>query len=262
MNSENRMPDLDPVFADALRGALVAQASVAAPRRPARRRWWAGVGALGALAVAGGTAYAVTALVEPGGTVVTRLAGPVEVTRAGTSTVELGPRPDGATHVELSLVCLDAGRFVLEDGANMTCSTEDAQDQARRLAAGEGAGMGWSVVAVPGDESVRVEAEPGARWHLVATYVDETVTAWATNANGDTYGVANDTGWPDLVSVYATNGRVGYAFARDLEDAQGGSPTSPEEAAAWQEEREGKAISVPVYESDGETVIGELVVGG
>ena len=48
MNSENRMPDLDPVFADALRGALVAQASVAAPRRPARRRWWAGVGALGA----------------------------------------------------------------------------------------------------------------------------------------------------------------------------------------------------------------------
>lgn len=257
-----RAPELDPVFARGLRAALVTQASTARRSRPARRRWWAGVGIVGALVVAGGTAYAVTALVEPGGTVVTPHAEPVEATRTGTSTVELGPVPDGATHVELSLTCLDAGRFVLEDGANMTCSAEDGREQAGRLAAGEPTGMGWSIVAVPGDESVRVEAEPGARWHLVATYVDQAVTGWATNANGDTYGVANGTGLPDLVRAHATNGRVGYVYAADLEEASGGTPRSPEEATAWQEAREGKTFRVPVYESDGETVVGELVIDG
>ena len=38
-------------------------------------------------------------------------------------------------------------------------------------------------------------------------------------------------------------------------------PTSPADAIAQQEATAGKSRSVPVYESDGETVIGEFVIG-
>lgn len=65
---------------------------------------------------------------------------------------------------------------------------------------------------------------------------------WATNANGDTYGtIIKDSGaTPDLLSAYATNGRLGSVDEKNF-DHDG-------------------ARSVPVYESDGETVIGEFVI--
>lgn len=258
----HRAPRLDPVFARGVRDALVDRAAVAGRHRPRVRRWWVGAGMLGALVVAGGTAFAVTALVEPGGTVVTSRAEPVEATRTGTSTVELGPVPDGATHVALQLTCLDAGRFVTDSGPSMTCTDEDALREAADLAAGRPTGMSWSVAVPAGDRSVQVTTDPGARWHLLATFVDEVVTEWATNANGDTYGVANEHGVPDLVQTYATNGRVGYVSTQEVEELTGGLPSSPAEAIEGQQEREGKTFRVPVYESDGETVVGELVIDG
>ena len=64
---------------------------------------------------------------------------------------------------------------------------------------------------------------------------------------------------PDLVAAVATNGREGYVYAKDLESP---TPSSPVEAARWQEEHTGDVDSIPVYLADGETVIGEFRLGG
>lgn len=236
----------DPAFAAALRRELVAAVAAAPARR--RRRVWTIAGALAGIGLAGGgIAVAADLLPLPGGDVVTALAMPVTQTHTGTATVALGPAPDGATHVDVELWCLTPGTFVLPDGAAMTCSDADA-----------GAATGRAGHTLPigvGDPSVTIAADDGARWRLQATFVSRGATAWGVNAKGETYGVPNADGEPDLLAAIATNGRSGYVYAADL---AGPMPSSPAEAATW----DPAPRSVPVYESDGETAIGEFVIGG
>lgn len=86
--------------------------------------------------------------------------------------------------------------------------------------------------------------------------------AWPKNAHGQTYGVQGNSGRaPDLVLVEATNGRTGYAYSRELEQAEGLEFTSPEKALQWQKDNQGKIFHVKVYMSDGTTVIGQFDVG-
>jgi hypothetical protein len=85
------------------------------------------------------------------------------------------------------------------------------------------------------------------------------IPSWPVNENGQSYGVQGDSPVPpDLISVVATNGLTGYSRSQDLVH-----PTfsSPEEALAWQEENAGKGWTVPVFEQDGETLIGEFTIG-
>ena len=106
--------------------------------------------------------------------------------------------------------------------------------------------------------------DPDAEWDLTLAYVNEELTDWATNESGQTYGAENPDGIPDLIAVVATNGREGYVHRVELEEATGtaaaGEFTSPEDAIRWQEERAGKTFTVPVYEADGTTQIGEFVI--
>lgn len=88
-------------------------------------------------------------------------------------------------------------------------------------------------------------------------------TDWPVNAGGQTYGSAaaakSPADEPDLILVYATNGKLGYSLRTDLE---GDTPSTPEEALAEQAARAGKGVTVPVYLSDGKTQIGEFDIGG
>lgn len=90
---------------------------------------------------------------------------------------------------------------------------------------------------------------------------------YATNAQGQTFGsamsaVSPDTE-PDLILVVATNGREGYVLKAELDDANGTTAAatfkSPEEALVWQSAHTGP-VSVPVYQSDGRTPVGEFTV--
>lgn len=92
------------------------------------------------------------------------------------------------------------------------------------------------------------------------------VPEFAVNEFGQTYGglpdpdAASDalpmdaeeyyeTYWPDLVSVYATNGKEGYVYRDELFVV----PANPEEAVKLSQiEKE----PLTVYESDGRTVVG------
>lgn len=244
MNVEPR-PELDPVFADALRATLVRRVITAGPKRASRK---VVIGGMFALALAGG-GVAVAAQLDllPGRDSLVPLAPSVTSTQTGTATLDLGQRPPEATDVALELRCLTAGSFTFPDGASSSCTSADAGLSLTN----------YTVPLSPGQEQVTITASPEARWTVVATYINRQVTPWAVNARGETYGIENETGTPDLVAVVATNGKGGYAYARDLDRAHSNQPSSPEEAAEWQ----GSYMTITVFESDGRTVVGEFQAG-
>ncbi|WP_109474327.1 peptidase M56 family protein [Ornithinimicrobium cavernae] len=195
--------------------------------------------------------------VRPGGDRVTHLSEPLTATHTGTATVQLGERPDGANGVAVWLDCLSAGEFIYPDGASTICEVPEDQ----LLPPEDFAGAAYVIGLASTRDTIEIEATEGSSWQITTSYVSSTETEWGVNAKGETYGVQNENGEPDLIAVTATNGEFGYAYVADMNAAYGPEPTSPEHAYRMQEEREGQTVSIPVYESDGETVVGEFVLG-
>jgi hypothetical protein len=84
------------------------------------------------------------------------------------------------------------------------------------------------------------------------------------NAVGQSYGSSAGTSWgkgPDLVAVYATNGRRGYAYQTAMNAVDGSNVSSPAEALAWMKNGAIKPHYVAVYLSDGKTRIGTFQIG-
>lgn len=248
--------EMDPVFASALRQFLFTRALATGHRRR-RWSWRLGLGVLaGTTVLAGGAALAAGLLSQPGAPVDTQLGNVVSVARAGTATVELGPAPSGSTDVSLTLTCMSTGTFYFPDGSSMSCSASDlrhtlpAYRQAIEV-----------VPLAPGQHAVTIKTTPDASWALQAAYINRVITPWGTNALGETYGAVNNNGTPDLVAVVIGRGLQGYVRASDLSCASGlDTVRSPAEALAWDKALAGTDISVPVYKSDGITVIGTFVV--
>ncbi|MDQ2850064.1 MAG: DUF3040 domain-containing protein, partial [Actinomycetota bacterium] len=242
---------LDPRFANSLRAALVEHVDRTAAVH--KRRWWRAIGvSIGVVIAGGGVAVAQGVLTLPGADQVTDLGKSLTVTRTGTSTVDLGARPNSATNVELRLRCLSAGTFIFADGASMSCTAADA-------AAGTGVAE-YALVLGAGQESTTITTAHDARWTLTVTYSQHVPTGWATNAHGQTYGVTNDHGQePDLLAAVATNGKQGYVYAIKL---NGPAPANPAQALQWSQQDAGLSHAIPVYASDGTTKIGDFDVPG
>lgn len=198
------------------------------------------------------TTFAAPVSPLPGGDAVRVLSKPLTTFGTGTVTVDLGPRPDGATAVSTGLGCLTAGNIKWPDGAAMRCSENDVQEREDPTTAS------YHLDLLPGQTTLTITAKPGVSWKLVSTYVRTSPTEWGVNQQGDTYGVMKPDGSvPDLVATYATNGRSGYVYADELAGYQ---PTSPADALRWQEEHGDESRSITVYESDGQTAVGEFVL--
>lgn len=187
----------------------------------------------------------------PGATTAVELSEPIGVTATGTSTVDLGSRPNGATAARVSVACLTAGRIEYPDGASVACDRAAPEGEIADPTSGNYALLDLA----PGQTSLTFHAAEDVRWKVVATYVRTETSEWGVNAKGETFGVQRDGKSPDLIAVYTTDGKEGYAYVKDLD---GPTPTSPADALAPQEANEGTTRSVPVYESDGETLIGEF----
>ncbi|MDR1589885.1 MAG: hypothetical protein LBS51_06795 [Oscillospiraceae bacterium] len=90
-------------------------------------------------------------------------------------------------------------------------------------------------------------------------------SAYPVNANGQTYGtvgIVEDPATyvePDLIACMGTDGTVGYCYKVDLDGEQ---PSTPEEALEYMARlaENGYTREIPLYESDGETVIGQFVL--
>lgn len=192
----------------------------------------------------------------PGATTAIDLSAPVSVMETGTSTVELGSRPEGATAANVSVVCLTAGRIVYPDGASIVCDEPASESEIA-----DPRSANYALIDLePGQTSLRFRAKPDVGWTVVANYVRTETSEWGVNAKGETFGVPRHGESPDLIAVHTTDGKQGYAYVRDL-DGRWTLPTSAADALAQQEADEGRSHSVPVYESDGETIIGEYTTG-
>lgn len=77
------------------------------------------------------------------------------------------------------------------------------------------------------------------------------------NKNGQTYGSATDAASPDaepeLIRAIGVDGTMGYVLKKDLD---GERPQSPEEALAIQNSRSPGGRDIPLYDVDGENIIG------
>jgi hypothetical protein len=84
---------------------------------------------------------------------------------------------------------------------------------------------------------------------------------YAKNANGLTYGSNMDANspdnLPDLIKAVATNGKEGYVKRTDYDDPHF---TNPADAVKWTMDQKGKTRTIPVYDVDGVTKIGEFVI--
>ncbi|MFP3465580.1 hypothetical protein [Leifsonia sp. SIMBA_070] len=251
-------------FSDGLRNVLIQQVE-SAPQWRRRLKWRWGVGAVLALGLlGGGTALAAQLDLLPGAPAHFDLASPVTVTHTGTATIQLGPKPEGATQVSLSLTAFDAGSIELgRGGSSVTISPADLTATTTSGSNRTTACLEMSQLDQGGTSFTITTSTPTLRWTATLTWVSVSTTAWAKNASGQSYGVQNEKGTPDLIAVTATNGKDGYVYRKDLEDIDGTTAsrsfTSPQQALDWQETHHGGDI--PVFKSDGTTKVGTFHVG-
>ncbi|ROP50175.1 MULTISPECIES: peptidase M56 family protein [unclassified Rathayibacter] len=253
-------PQMSDKFTTAFRRALIQH--VETPSRSRRHRWLLG-GGIGAVAIFAGTATAAATglLPLPGAAVVTPVSASAVGTYTGTATLQLGPAPDGATGLTVSLNCLTPGTFTLTGGSSLTCSANDFL----RPEQVPGFDSFFTPLTDAPDGALTVTASAGSGWRAIVAYATSETTAWAENAAGQSYGVTNENGDPDLIAVVANNGAQGYVHRGDLEDADGTTAqrsfTTPEDALEWQKQNAGITHAIPVYDSDGTTLVGEFDVG-
>ncbi|WP_188436303.1 hypothetical protein [Microbacterium murale] len=161
----------------------------------------------------------------------------------GTAVIDLGPVPGGAEQVILDVTCTEAGKIEVPTDPGPTASSGsvywDCSDPIRQNPTVH---IDNGLLPTGGGTTITITADPRTPWTVVARYGSASTTPWGVNAHGETYGVPNENGIPDLVSAQATNGEVGY--------------TRESESLAF----EGEGY-LRVYKSDGETVIGWFPIG-
>ena len=191
----------------------------------------------GAVALTGG---AILAIGFPGETTTTPIGSVVFGSYTGTASVDLGAAPVDAGAVILDVTCIEGGGVILvplngrnADAVSWDC---DVRTDTTHIIDGK--------LPDPGSTSITVTADPGTQWTVIAQYATTSTTEWGVNENGQTYGVPNDNGVPDLSPALATNGKEGYIVNREVLDF-----------------REGEEGTINVYESDGTTVIGQFFIG-
>ncbi len=105
-----------------------------------------------------------------------------------------------------------------------------------------------------------VNSAPSHPADAAASAPNNPAPVFPKNESGQTYGsIANVTSvsqYPDLVLVQDTAGHDGYVLATQL---NGPTPSTPQQAIAMNPTG---PRTIPVYASNGKTVIGKFVVGG
>lgn len=211
--------------------------------------------------------------VLPGEPIVSMLGAPTSRTSSGTQTIALPERAAGATHLRVSISCLtpgttswatDGGTGGAGDGVSISCTASDLAE------------FGGGYYDFPLDDTVtslELGAAPDVSVAVTLQYVTYVPTALGVNEHGQTFGVQTEHGpVPDLVAVIgvdpdgdAVQGYVPAAAFTDFGPDWPGQPSTPDEALAWQEERDAAypdGWDLKVFASDGTTQVGTFHVGG
>jgi len=265
---------IDTTFAEGIRAQLVETAAGTSPlaKRTHRRRL--AIGAVASVAAVGFlTAGAVIVAGLPGEHIVTEVGAGVAASYTGTSTVQLGALPEGANAISFTITCASAGVFsvAFADGSGISweCSdtpgprestTEDPYDQT--VPVGHVVNVKDQRLA-DGENSFVVETDPATQWSVAVRFANSVTTDWGVNANGDSYGVPNENGVPTLHAVLASNCEFGYVYFDDFMSDAGDDGGEQSHTIFKSDSGDGdeQAYAIPVYESDGETVVGEFWIG-
>lgn len=234
--------EMNTDFALAVRAELAAIGTKSSRLQRHQRRTRTLALSIGAVALASATTGAAVIVNNlPGTTTVAPLGNIVTVTHTGTGAIDLGPAPTNASVVVVDLSCVsDVGKVSLvldpkgqsgADGMEADCAI------VRRTTHIED-----GLLPKAGTTSITITATPGTTWKATAQYATSATTAWGVNANGQSYGVPNGNGMPDLEAAQATNGKQGYIFTKEI----------------FAMDHSGY---INVYESDGTTVIGQFPFG-
>lgn len=237
--------DLDPVFAAALRSELTSLPAA----KPSRRRLAAMVACfLGAITFGG---VAVATLLPPGEVATAPLAAPVIVNGVGPATVPMPAAPQGAVYLRLELACFDGPRcFTAGGGVEGPHEGPLVQRDALPLTARADEANPQRLDPMDPARGVVVDVEPETHWRLYAVYTDGLNPEPAPVGNGMTLGIPSNTTMPDLIPAVATNGKAGWVrYSLLISEAQ---PTLTADGV--------EQPPIPVYDTDGLTMIGEAEV--
>jgi hypothetical protein len=215
------------------------------------------------LAVALGAGLGSAALLTAGALVIAGIPGEHQVTDVG-FTVKMDYT--GSSAVDIAVMSVDgAGPASNAFRAKIVCTSEGAftvshprdSDGADGLEFECGSGAGMTPVGKPvwlteqflvaGNAHLDVTTNPETTWTVTVQFVNSVTTPWGVNAKGETYGVSNENGTPDLSPALASNCEFGYIYFTDVMPPGGDENKEPH--------------SIPVYKSDGETVVGEFWIG-
>jgi len=179
---------------------------------------------------------------------------------SGDATIELGERPTAATGLLVEFQCTSAGQFTWhpvgrEGNVRQRCLEE-------MVSAGPPKGAGVTVFPVDSTMTEFVVtantsvADAEATWVLSLSWVRERPVEWSTNDRKQTYGVEDwDGSQPDLLNASGSNAKgrqvEGYVLSADLDAANARLDDDPD-----------VVVDLPLYASDGETVVGAVRVGG
>lgn len=235
---------MDPVFAASVGRELEAIGTDRSRLQRHQRRTRTATIVGGSLALVGALTGAAIISGLPGQTTVTSFGEPVSGSYTGTTVVDLGPIPAGAEQVILDVTCSEGGKIEVptNPGSADIRSASVYWECSDPIRENPTVHVDNGLLPADGATTITITADPGTPWTVVARYGSSSSTPWGVNAHGETYGVPNENGIPDLVSAQATNGEVGY--------------TRESESLAF----EGEGY-LRVYKSDGETVIGWFPIG-
>lgn len=205
----------------------------------------------------------------PGAPLVSLVGKPTVLAVAEPIEHSLATRPEGVTHVRVTITALTAGsiNWGTDAGGNNPSASFSGADL-------DSAGSTTWYDFPLDDTTDLLYVTPSAGFSASVSfqYLNHTPTHLKRNASGQTYGVeGGPDGTPDLVLVsgIAPDGSeaLGYARSDDLNASSPehpGLPSTPEEAIEWQEETQQKhpnGWDIPVFESDGVTTIGTFHIG-
>jgi hypothetical protein len=205
---------------------------------------------IGVIVVAGlTTGAAIVVNGFPGSTKVTSLGGLHSATSTGTGALELGPEPAGASRVILTVQCLSSEGSIsvmsvpqnkgdVGDFATFYCTGGGRIDSHGKVDPWH---MNDAALPKKDGTSITITADPGTKWTVTGQYASSSTSPWGKNGRGETYGQCNVNGCPDLIGAQATNGKIGFVFVKQTTT--------------------GADRYIPVYESDGTTVIGQFSIG-
>ncbi len=236
--------EMDPQLASAVRAELLAIGTKHSRLQRQQRRTRALAIGIGLVVMAGATTGAAIAVNNvPGTTTVESLGGITTAIHTGTGTLDLGPVPAKAGAVIVNLTCLNRKGTVT---VQTKPQSRDSSAAFVTLYCGKGrtrpAHITDGLLPKPGSTTITITADPGTKWKATAEYANSTTSAWGVNAHGQTYGLCDYDGCPDLIAAQVINGEEGYVSSEEWNAFEGSG-------------------YIKVYKSDGTTVIGRFAIG-